>query len=199
MRYSVIAIEREYASGGLEIGEKLADRLGIPCYGQKILEMAAENLNMPIEQLREVEEGINGSLLFGLVAFANLISGQELDLLRLEQKLAISEAEVVRQLSVNPCVLIGRGAAALLNDNKKALKVFIHADNHTRIERAIAIYGLAPNQAESSLQYHDKRRANYHKATTEKGWKDPDIYHIFLNSGQLGIERVVDILEMVCL
>ena len=36
MRYSVIAIEREYASGGLEIGEKLAETLGTPlnlaCY-----------------------------------------------------------------------------------------------------------------------------------------------------------------------
>lgn len=34
MKYSVIAIEREYASGGREIGERLAGKLGVPCYGE---------------------------------------------------------------------------------------------------------------------------------------------------------------------
>ena len=31
MRYKIIAIEREYASGGNEIGERTAKQLGIPC------------------------------------------------------------------------------------------------------------------------------------------------------------------------
>ena len=193
MRYNIVAIEREYASGGREIGDKLAEKVEIPCYGEEILEMAAKKLNMPHNQLREAEESITGNVLFGLAAYANLTSGQDLDLLKLEQKLAITETEIIRGLSVNPCVLIGRAASALLN-NKNVLRVFIHADHRTRIDRAISTYGIDPKQAESVLQRYDKRRANYFKATTEKGWKYPDIYHMSLNSGLLGIGQVVDIL-----
>jgi len=32
MSHRIITIEREYASGGREIGEMIAERLGIPCY-----------------------------------------------------------------------------------------------------------------------------------------------------------------------
>ena len=33
-----ITIEREYGSGGTEIARLLAGQIGIPCYGQEILE-----------------------------------------------------------------------------------------------------------------------------------------------------------------
>lgn len=43
-KYNIIAIEREYASGGREIGERVAKALGFPSYGREILEMAANQL-----------------------------------------------------------------------------------------------------------------------------------------------------------
>lgn len=58
MKYKVIAIEREYASGGSEIGEKLGEKLGIPCYGHEILEKGAAKLNVSVEYLRNAEENI---------------------------------------------------------------------------------------------------------------------------------------------
>jgi len=195
MRYNVIAIEREYASGGREISGKLAEKLNLPLYGQEILEMAAGKLNLPVDYLSEIEESIRGSLLFTLAAFANVTSGNESDLLMLEQKLAFTEAEIIRGLAMNPCIILGRGAAALLYDSKNTLRVFIHADCAARKERAVSVYGADPKQAEMTLRRHDKRRANYFSATTEKEWKDADIYHLFLNSGALGIDQAVDVLR----
>ena len=193
-RYSVIAIEREFASGGSEIGGKLAEKLGFPLYGQEILEKAAEKLNLPVKYLSQIEESMKGSLLYSLAAFANVSSGNETDLLMLEQKLAFTEADIIRNLAMNPCVIIGRGAAALLKDRANALRVFIHADNNTRKDRAINVYGIDPKQSESILRRNDKRRANYFVATTEREWKDADVYHLFLNSGLLGIDPAVNIL-----
>ena len=37
----IICIGREYGSGGREIGEKLAEKLGIPCYDKVLLKQAA--------------------------------------------------------------------------------------------------------------------------------------------------------------
>ena len=52
MKYNIIAIEREYASGGSEIGQRTARRLEIPCYGQEVLERAAELMNTVPEPIR---------------------------------------------------------------------------------------------------------------------------------------------------
>ena len=43
MQKCVITIARGFGSGGKEIGVKLAERLGIPCYEQQILRMASES------------------------------------------------------------------------------------------------------------------------------------------------------------
>lgn len=198
VRYNVIAIEREYASGGREIGEKLADKLGIPCYGREILEKAADKIGMSIHELSQLEESMTGSLLFSLNMLANFTAGRGADL-TWTQKLALAEADIVRDLSLNPCVIIGRSAAGLLSDKDRALKVFIHADYDARIKRAVEIYGIDPNQADSELRHKDRHRANYFKTITGLEWKDLNAYHMVLNSGKFGIDAVVDIIDSVAM
>lgn len=193
MKYSVIAIEREYGSGGREIGEKLAEKLQIPCYGQEILERAADKLGQPIEELRALEESMTGGLLFSLNMLASITSGRGAELTN-AQKLAIAEADIIRDLSINPCVIIGRSAAGLLRDNDNTLKVFIYSDLSARINRAVKSYRLAPEQAEPVLRRFDRRRANYFKAAAGISWHDANTYHMFLNSGKLGVDTVVNIL-----
>ena len=38
----IITISREFGSGGRELGKRLADALGIPCYDHEIIEMIAK-------------------------------------------------------------------------------------------------------------------------------------------------------------
>ena len=47
MANRIITIEREYASGGREIGELVAKALGVPFYNREILQMAAERSGVP--------------------------------------------------------------------------------------------------------------------------------------------------------
>lgn len=42
MKNYVITIARGFGSGGKEIGNEVAKRLGIPCYEKRILKMASE-------------------------------------------------------------------------------------------------------------------------------------------------------------
>ena len=52
----VITIERQYASGGLEIGKNLSQKLNIPFYSREIVEMAAERCDIPKEYLESTQE-----------------------------------------------------------------------------------------------------------------------------------------------
>ena len=56
MKYHIITIEREYASGGSEIGTRVGLQLDIPCYGKEVLERAAEKMNTVPERLVQLEE-----------------------------------------------------------------------------------------------------------------------------------------------
>lgn len=193
MRYKVIAIEREYASGGREIGERLAKMLDVPCYGEEILERAAAKTGIAREELSRLEESMNGSLLFSLNMLAGMTSGRGVDLTR-AQTLALAETEIIRELAVNRCVLIGRSAAGLLRENEHTLRVFIHADPQNRLERAVRFYHCDPRTAESVLRRCDRRRANYFKTTTGVEWRDPALYHLWINSGRIGIDSAAELL-----
>ena len=40
--HKIITISREFGSGGRELGKRLAEELGIPCYDHQIIEMIAK-------------------------------------------------------------------------------------------------------------------------------------------------------------
>lgn len=40
---TIITIGRQCGSGGHEIGRKLAEKLGVPCYDKELLRLAAEH------------------------------------------------------------------------------------------------------------------------------------------------------------
>lgn len=42
----IITISREFGSGGRELGKRLADALGVPCYDQQIIDMIAQKKNL---------------------------------------------------------------------------------------------------------------------------------------------------------
>ena len=54
--YNIITIERRYASGGNEIGKRLAESLGFRLYDRNILIEAAKNLDIPFAKIEGLEE-----------------------------------------------------------------------------------------------------------------------------------------------
>lgn len=61
--YQIVTIERQYASGGNEIGRKLAEALGYKLYDRNILMEAAKNLKIPSVQIEGLEERSPGGFL----------------------------------------------------------------------------------------------------------------------------------------
>ena len=62
--YNIVTIERKFASGGNEIGRKLAEALGYKLYDRNILLEAAKNLKIPFVQIEELEEASACYLIF---------------------------------------------------------------------------------------------------------------------------------------
>ena len=105
---------------------------------------------------------------------------------------------ILEKAKEGPCIFVGRCADSVLSERKDLLNVFIYSDNETRIKRAMERYGISEKEAIKSIQQTDKYRASYYNMnSTGKKWGAKESYHIMLDSGMIGIEGVVDILEKI--
>ncbi|MDO4322250.1 MAG: cytidylate kinase-like family protein [Lachnospiraceae bacterium] len=191
MKYNIIAIEREYASGGNEIGERIARRLDIPCYGQEVLNRAAELMHTVPERLLHLEETTSNSLLYSLGMAAKVMTGER-DGLSEEGALYVTEERVIKDMALQgPCVIVGRCAGCILQDRGDVLRVFIHADREFRRKRAVENYGISEEIADNTLKRYDRRRSNFYRANTGRAWDDKKGYHLVLDSSAIGIEQCV--------
>ncbi len=192
--YDIITIERRYASGGNEIGKKLAEALGYTLYDRNILVEAAKNLNIPYYQIGSLEESSSGGLLMNLskTALGGFSSNRELplaDKLFLEEKRIIEEAA-----EKGKCVIVGRASGYILREKPNSLRVFIYADREKRIQRAIEREGIQQAEAENALKRNDKRRSGFYNSVTNWEWGSPEYYELYLNAGKLGIDPCVRLL-----
>ncbi len=194
MKYNIVTIEREFASGGRIIGKMLAESLGIPYYGTEILQMVADKYNVSREMLEDIEERAtsNLSLSLSMMSTKSLTEGFDLSL---EGKLYIAEAKIIRDLCLKgPTVIIGHCASHILKDRSDILNVFIHSDWDSRRKRAIEEYGINEQNADTVLRKFDRRRSNFFNANTGKQWNDIKNYHMVLDSSKLGLEMCTKIL-----
>ncbi len=193
-QYSIVAIERQYASGGRTIGKQVARALGIPYYGKEILEMAAERNGQTAEYIEHLEETATNSMFYSFMAAYRATRG-DTELLSPEDMLLFTETEIIKELAEEgPCVLIGRSAGCILKDRADVLRVFIYADDEARIQRAVKEYGHNPDKAASLLRRYDKRRANFYNVNYNLKWEDKAGYHICLDSGKLGLDQCAQII-----
>ncbi len=190
MKYNYIAIEREYASGGNEIGKKISEILNIPYYGREILELTAQRCNVSVEYIEELEESTSGSFLYSLYKMANMTGSPTAS-----ETVNLEEMNIIRELAGNgPAVFVGRTASYALKNMKNVLKIFVHASPDYRENRANEIYGVDAEKVKAVIKKFDKRRSSYYMANFGKEWKDYGSYDLVLDSGTLGIEKCASVI-----
>lgn len=189
MANKIITIEREYASGGREVGKKIADELGIPFYNREILEMAAEKCGVSSEYLENAEEVAPKSFLYSLMLSSNPTRSIE-ENLPLSDKIYIIESQIIQELAKkSDCVIVGRCANYILSDTCDVFSVFIYSSKEERIKRAVEKYGIEQKKALGILKKFDKRRETFYSINTGGNWYDKENYAMCLNSGILGIDQ----------
>ena len=191
MKKRVITIGREFGSGGRTIGKMVAERLGIPCYDQELLDQMAQESGLSKEYIRDESEYASHSS-WTAVAFSSVRS---LGVPSNQDYLWAIQRKIILELGEKEnCVIVGRCADAILEDTADLLKVFIHSDFEHRARRIVEKYGETEVPTEKRLREKDKRRALYYQFYTDLEWGQTDHYHVTLDSGVLGIDKCVDVI-----
>lgn len=196
--YNIIAIEREYASAGNEIGKLTAKNLGYQFYDRTILVEAAKRLNIPPSYVEDLEETAPGSIIFNL-SQTSLGGNDKNRQIPLADRLFYEEKAIIQDIvQKENCVIVGRCASYLLKERTDCLKVFIYADKAFRLQRAVEKEQIPAKDAESVLKKVDKRRSSFYNIHTGQTWDNRLNFDLSINSGNLGIANCVEFLSNIC-
>lgn len=112
----------------------------------------------------------------------------------LEEHVYENEADAIRELANEPCVILGRCACEILKDRKNVLNVYVTAEREDRIRRVMDLFSLDYEDAKAFMEKNDKVRADYYYEHTGKTWGDVNDYHLILDRSEIGLENCADVL-----
>ena len=194
----IITIARQYGSGGREIGERVAELLGIPIYDKEIITDAASKGELNAEAIKHADETCASSLLYTLAMGSNILGttmhfGYKMPL---NDKLFILQSDVIREYaSQGSCVIIGRCSDYVLREEEGLLRLFIYGDLEHRTERVKQRHPeIKSSQIIDVINKTDKRRSSYYNFYTGNKWGKYDNYDMAINSSTLGIEGTAQLI-----
>jgi cytidylate kinase len=193
---TIVTIDRQFGSGGKEVGIRVAKELGIPFYDEELIQEAAKKSGIS-EKLFESFDERPKSLLYSIAMDSymfNLPGSISSD--SLEQQVYLATFDTIRQLAAEgPCVIIGRCADYALAGNPDLLSLFISAPMDVRIERVAKRQNISPEKARQLIIKTDKRRASYYEYYSSRKWGSVESYHYCLDSSYLGLGRTVELIQ----
>lgn len=195
----IITISRQYGSGGREIGEKLAKKLGIPFYDNELITRAAKESGFAESVFEKAESKATNSLLYSIAMGMSAYGSQDLGFanLSLDDRIYLAQSDVIRKVATEgPCVIVGRCADYILKEKPNVVNVFIWADLKNRVERAITMYNMPEKKAEENILKIDKRRANYYNYHANEKWGRAENYHLSIKSDYVGIDNAVEVIKL---
>ncbi len=194
----VITINRQYGSGGRDIGRKLAESYGVPFYDNELISRAAKESGFAEAAFENAEEKATNSLLYSIAMGMNVFSAQEIGYagLSLDDRIFLAQANVIRKVAESgPCVIVGRCADYILRERDDVVNLFIIAAVDFRIHRAVEIDMLPQNKAAEIVLKKDKTRANYYKYHVGERWDNVLNYDLAIRSDLTGIDGTVTALK----
>ena len=178
----IVTIGREYGSGGREIGEKLAEKLGISFYDRQFLEMAALETGHSEDLLSEQDEIADKK--FYPYRTENLSE----ELFRIQSRIMIEKAKS------ESCVIVGRCSDVVLKDFANVVHIFIYANEEDRIRRVMQRHNLDEVKARKLMKKTEKIRSSYYQYFTDSDWGNRENKDLLINSSVTGIDQSVDVI-----
>ena len=184
----IIALGREFGSGGHEIARLLAERFGIPLYDKNMLEVIAESQGLDHRKLGRYDEMPKKLVLSRTVSGHSnapefVIAQMQFQFLR--ERAAACESFVV----------LGRCAEEVLKACPGLVSIFVLSDQEFKKQRTMAQGPISEADALALMAYNDKQRKTYHNQFCRGKWGDARNWDLAINSARLGISGTVDFLE----
>lgn len=189
MGNKIITISREYGSGGREVGEKLAKRLGIEFYDKEIITLLAQESGLSEETIRNWAEKEVSGFFYGINAARGIIP--------IPDRIFSARRKVLNELAdKGDCVIVGSCGDYILRERENIKSFFLYAPLEIRKKRAVEVYGDDLAAYPNMIKRKDEERKDYYNHFTSFKFGDYNNYDACINTA-MGIDKVVDIIEFM--
>lgn len=181
----IITISRQTASGGEEIAEELANRLGLKLIDRSFVlknwlpEVADEH------QLHMLEQS---SKFYSKIANPKAEKDEQITFADYIAQRLKKEAEL------NNLLILGLGAQIIFKNNPYALHFKVVASEEYRIRELEIKYGLHPKEAARELELADRKHRRYVWRIHNQDWEETTLYHLTLNRDGMNLEESLAVL-----
>lgn len=188
----VVTLFELYGAGATTIGEKVAERLGLPFHGQAFTsgQIAREPGAAAGDEENAAVLANVLSLLGG--AYSTLEDREVVGTQEQKYQLIADNTRTVKQYAQQGGVIMGRNGAVILADRPNSLHVLLTGDVEDRVKRAAKRLGIS--EAESARRRANEEDVRRQMSRTLYGWDPalPDRYDMLINTSRVSIDAAVD-------
>ncbi len=185
--YRILTVSREFGSGGGQIAQRVSQLLGWSLLDRVLIQKVALAARVDPKLVQRFDERTDSwihrisrrALWHG--AFEGVAAVDEKDYMDAETMALLSRKLILEAAEKGDCVVVGRGAQCVLQDNPQAFHVFVYAPWEQRVAR---VRSRLPKgiDVEAEIRRIELTRTEYIKVHYECCRVDPHLYHMMVNS-----------------
>jgi cytidylate kinase len=185
--FRVITVAREYGSGGGDIAQLLADRLGWKlldrCLVEKIAQVARVEPKLA-EKYDERPDPWTNRIIRALWqggSARGTMAGPIPELFDADTMASLSRCMIEEAADIGNCVIVGRGSQCILQPRSDVFHVFIYAPRAERLRRVRARHA-SPAEAEAALEARDQERTAFIRRYFNQDRSNRHLYDLMISS-----------------
>lgn len=188
----IITVSREFGSGGREIGMRLAEELGLEYFDKEIVAEIADRCELDEHYVENVlDRGGYKNFSFSFGRSLPMVSAAP----DVVTDVLVAQQQVIRALGAKGnCLVVGRCAEELLKQYKP-FRIFVYADNESKIARCRARATENENYTDKQLlkkfKEIDKGRKQLHDLVSPNEWGTRSEYELMINTSRADIEKII--------
>jgi cytidylate kinase len=192
--FRIIAIEREFGSGGGGIACELSRRLGWKLWDQQLTCEIAKRAQVTESAVTLCDERVDSRLYrlakaFWRGSYERSMPAGNSRAFDADHMMAMVEEIMQNIAGEGNAVVVGRGGPFFLREREDTFRVFTYAPHDEKIRRLLAL-GKSRDEAEDLVENVDRERMAYIKHYFNADWPRRDLYHMMINT-VVGDENVI--------
>ncbi len=193
----VIVVGRQFGSGGHDMAVKLAERLGVQFYDNRLISEAAGKMGYSPEIFRRIDEK-RPSFLRSLLSFTYGTQSAPPETAMSGEHLYGAQAAAIKEIAAREsCVIVGRTADYVLRDHPGLLSIFVNAPMEFRIKNVMSRENCDAEAAESLIRKKDRDREAFYNYYTNRSWGHADNYHLCFDASRMDADRILPLIRQL--
>ena len=190
----IITINRQFGSGGRELGKRLAEKLGIAYYDNEIITQLSQRSGLAVDYVNSIIE--HRPIVYYPITIGRTFLSQPSVPGSPNEELYREQHELIKDLaSRGDCVIIGRCADYIL-EKERPFRIFVYADTDSKVARcrskAEGMEKMSDRQLIRHIRDIDKEREKYYQYFAGRKWEDPDHYDLMINTSRIPIKDLAE-------